>query len=107
MSRRYNPNGRRRKPGRPPPYRYQPKPQPGGYTGNGLNLYWSSLMPGLQGKQKKEFFNNASIGMSIGLACGGAIIGYNSAGILAAIVGAGMGLIGGCRITARGRFYRA
>ena len=106
MSRHYDPNRRRGKPGRPPPYRYRPKPQPKGYTGNGMNLYWSTLMPGLKGRQKREFFNTAAIGMPVGLACGGAIIGFNTAGVLGALVGAGMGLIGGCRMAEKGRFYR-
>lgn len=63
-------------------------------------------MPGLRGKDKKQFFNRASIGLPVALACGGAMVGLDAGGMLGAIIGAGLGLVGGGRIAEKGRFYR-
>jgi len=63
-------------------------------------------MPGLQGREKRAFFNEISGWMIIGFALGGAMIGYSWLGPLGVIVGLGAGIAVGGSIAEKGRFYR-
>jgi len=106
MRRRYDPERRRRRPGRPPPYRYRAAPRPGGFTGHGLGACYEWLLPGLRGAAKKAFFNRASLAIPFALAYGGAVFGYGAGGLLGALIGAAAGLTGGCRLAEKERFFR-
>ena len=100
---------RRRRPGRRPPDRLSPRflPSPArGFTGHGLGSYYRLLMPSLQGREKREFFNRVSGSLVASLALGGAAVGYAWLGPLGALLGLGGGLMAGGSVAERGRFFR-
>jgi hypothetical protein len=102
-------NRRRRRPGRRPPNRLSKRfgsAPPRGFTGRGLGTYYRLLLPSLEGREKRMFFNRASGGLVAGIALGGAVVGYGLLGPLGAILGLGAGLMAGGSTAERGRFYR-
>ena len=104
----HRPRGRRR-PGRRPPPRLSGRfstPGPRGFTGHGLGSYYNLLMPSLQGREKREFFNAISGWLVAGIALGGAAVGLAWLGPLGAIIGLGGGLLAGGSYAAKGGFYR-
>ena len=108
MPRRY-PDRRRYRPGRPPPYRYTGgpgPPRPQGFTPAGYRVLYDLMLPTLQGRQKRLFFNKVSGGMVLGLGLGGAVAGFAWAGLVGAVIGLGAGLALGGAFVERGRFYR-
>jgi hypothetical protein len=108
MARRY-PNGRRRRPGRRPPNRYSGghgPPQPGGFTPAGFRTFYNVILPGLKGREKREFFNQISGWLILGVALGGAILGYTWLGALGAVFGLGAGIMAGGSMAEKGRFHR-
>jgi hypothetical protein len=108
MARRY-PNGRRRRPGRRPPNRYSGRhcsTQSQGFTPAGFRTFYNVFMPGLQGQEKREFFNGIAVWMIMGFALGGATAGYIWFGLLGAFFGLGAGLMIGARFAEKRRFYR-
>jgi hypothetical protein len=108
MPRRY-PNGRRRRPGRRPPNRFAGRHGPAqtqGFTPAGFRTFYNVFMPGLQGREKREFFNGIAVWMIIGFALGGAMVGYASFGLIGAFFGLGAGLTVGGRFAEKNRFYR-
>jgi hypothetical protein len=108
MGRPY-PNGRRRRPGRRPPNRYSGRHSPAhpqGFTPAGIRTFYNTFMPGLQGGEKREFFNEIAGWMVIGFALGGAMMGYALFGLLGAFFGLGAGLMIGARFAEENRFYR-
>jgi hypothetical protein len=108
MPRRF-PNGRRRRPGRRPPNRFAGRPGPAqapGFTPAGFRTFYNVFMPGLQGCEKREFFNQIAAWMIIGFALGGAMVGYVWFGLLGAVFGLGAGIAAGGAVAEKGRFYR-
>lgn len=63
-------------------------------------------MPGLTGREKREFFNELAGWLVAGVALGGAILGFALLGPLGAILGLGGGLLAGGWSAEKGRFYR-
>jgi hypothetical protein len=63
-------------------------------------------MPGLQGREKREFFNGIASWMIMGFALGGAMAGYAWLGWLGAFFGFGAGLAMGGGFAEKGRFFR-
>jgi hypothetical protein len=106
--RSHRPRGRRR-PGRRPPNRLAgrySRPNPKGFTGDGLGTYYNMLLPSLQGREKREFFNGVAGWLVAGIAVGGAALGFVCLGPLGAVLGLGGGLMAGGSFAERGRFYR-
>jgi hypothetical protein len=64
------------------------------------------LLPDLRGAEKRQFFNRASLWLILGVALGGAFIGFGIAGPLGGLLGFGAGLTAGAAIAERGGFYR-
>jgi hypothetical protein len=108
MGRKY-PNRRRRRPGRRPPNRYSGRHehrQFQGFTPFGLRQFYRILLPGLQGREKREYFNEIAGWMVLGVAIGGGMIGYFSLGPLGVIFGLGAGAAAGGALVEKARFYR-
>ena len=106
MPRRY-PRGRRRRPGRRPPYRYTGgHGPPGGFTAPGMKPFYDVFMPGLRGAEKREFFNGVSRWIVASFAVGGGAIGYSWLGLFGALLGLGAGLMAGGWFAESQRFYR-
>src|SRR5262245_46348651 len=106
MGRRY-PNRRRRRPGRRPPDRYSGLGQDSsGFTPAGLDTFYKALMPGLGGREKREYFNDISAWLIMGIALGGAVVGYACLGVIGASLGLGAGLMAGGVVAGKGGFYR-
>jgi hypothetical protein len=100
MPRRY-PNRRRRRPGRRPPHRYS-----GGFTPPGVDSFYRVAMPGLAGREKRDFFNGVARWPVAGLGLGGLILGLCWLGPLGAILGLAGGVVAGARFVVMGRFHR-
>jgi hypothetical protein len=108
MPRRF-PNGRRRRPGHRPPNRFSGRhgrPRPPGFTPTGVRTFYNVFMPGLQGREKRQFFNQLAGGMVLVFALGGAMVGYAWFGLLGAFLGLGAGIAMGGATAEKGRFYR-
>ena len=78
MARSY-PNGPRRRPGRRPPHRPAAgvvHPRLPGFTGPGMRQVFDAIVP-MRGKQRRQFFNQASTGLVVGLGLGGAMLGHS------------------------------
>jgi hypothetical protein len=106
---RSNP-GHRRRPGRRPPYRpsaggLASGPRPQGFTGPGMRQLVDAVLP-MQGKERKQFYNQASTGLVVGLGLGGALLGGSWAGPVGALFGLGVGATLGGAFVERWRFYR-
>jgi hypothetical protein len=71
-----------------------------------LRTFYDVFMPGLQGREKKEYFNTIAGGMILGFAIGGAWVGYAWSGVFGALIGFGAGLGAGGAFAEKGRFYR-
>jgi hypothetical protein len=100
---------RRRRPGRRPPHRLSPRyahPPGPGFTGHGFRTYYDLLLPGLRGREKRLFFNEACGGLLLGAALAGALGGLFLAGPLGALGGLGLGAALGGALAERGGFYR-
>jgi hypothetical protein len=109
MARRY-PKRPRRRPGRRPPHRptagaFTSNPRPQGFTEPGMRQLFDAVLP-MQGKERRQFFNQASTGLVVGLGLGGAMLGYSWAGIAGAVLGLGAGATVGGTFVERQRFYR-
>jgi hypothetical protein len=88
MSRPY-PKRRRRRPGRRPPYRDSGRhgpPHASGFTPADIHTFYKVLTPGLHGREKRQFFNQASAWMVLGFARGEAILCYSWLGPLGVLV---------------------
>jgi hypothetical protein len=100
---------RRRRPGRRPPHRlsrrYAGPPGPG-FTGYGFRTYYDLLLPGLRGRAKRRFFNEACGGLLLGAVLAGAVCGFALAGPLGGLIGLGLGVALGGALAERGGFYR-
>src|SRR3954467_4257314 len=109
MPRRY-PNRQRRRPGRRPPHRppaggFTGGPRPQGFTGPGMRQLFDAVLP-MQGKERKQFYNQASTGLVVGLGLGGALLGGSGAGPLGAVIGFGVGATTGGIFVEKQRYYR-
>ena len=103
------PHGRRRRPGRRPPNRYSGRygsAQPQGFTPTGFRTFYNLFMPGLQGREKREYFNQVSAWMVGSFALVGAMFGYDWFGPVGVIFGLGAGIAAGSSIAQKKRFYR-
>src|SRR3954447_15620073 len=103
--RRRRPGRRRVRPGRRPPGRLS-RPYQAGYTAHGFGALYNLLLPGLRGREKREFFNRACAGMVLGFSLGGAMLGYGLAGLPGALVGLVIGLGAGGNYAERAGFFR-
>jgi hypothetical protein len=63
-------------------------------------------MPGLQGVERREFFNGVSRWIVVSIALGGGVIGYSWFGAIGAVIGLGVGLMVGAGFAENQRFYR-
>jgi hypothetical protein len=97
---------RRHRPGRRPPNRLN-RAYREGYTGYGFGTYYSLLLPGLRGAEKRQFFNRACLWLILGFALGGAFVGFGLAGPLGGLLGFGAAIAAGTSLAEKGRFYRA
>ena len=107
---RTNPGHRRRRPGRRPPHRppagaFAGGPKPQGFTVPGMRQLFDAVLP-MQGKERKQFYNQASTGLVVGLGLGGAMLGHSWAGGVGAVIGFGVGAIAGGLFVENQRFYR-
>jgi hypothetical protein len=108
MGRRF-PNRRRRRPGRRPPNRFSGRHGPAqapGFTPAGVRTFYNVFMPGLQGREKREYFNQIAAWMIIVFGLGGAMMGYAWFGVLGVVIGLGAGIAAGGAIAEKGRFFR-
>jgi hypothetical protein len=64
------------------------------------------MLPTLQGREKRVFFNKVSGGMVLGFGLGGALAGFGWAGLPGAAVGLAAGLGLGGSFAERHRFFR-
>ena len=109
MARRY-PNRPRRRPGRRPPNRPSAGassggPRPQGFTVPGMRQLFDAVLP-MQGKERKQFYNQASTGLVVGLGLGGAMLGGSWAGRVGAVIGFGVGATAGGLFVEKQRYYR-
>jgi hypothetical protein len=108
MARKY-PNPPRRRPGHRPPRRRAATPgqgpRPPGFTGPGLRQLFAALLP-MEGRERKQFYNQASTGLVVGLGLGGAMIGFPGGGLVGAVLGFGVGVVAGGLFVEQQRFYR-
>ncbi len=89
MSRRHGRRGRR----------------PPGFTGPGLRELYNVVLP-FGGADKRRFFNEISDQIVVMLGVAAAVVGYGAGGVLGAVIGLGLGLVGAARAMVRGRFRR-
>lgn len=109
MARRY-PNRARHRPGRRPPRRppgggHSGGPRPPGFTHPAMQPLFDAVLP-MKGKERKQFFNQASTGLVVGLGLGGAMLGGSWAGFVGAVIGFGVGVTAGGLFVEKQRFYR-
>jgi hypothetical protein len=107
MSRR--PPHHRRRPGRRPPNRYSGghgPPRGGGFTGPGFRQAWSVILPGLEGPDKKRYFNDLSGGIILIAGACGAVLGLLSFGWIGAVLGLGGGVAAAGSFARSRRFHR-
>ena len=109
MPRRYS-NRPRRGPGRRPPHRPSPGafsggPRPQGFTTPGMRQVFDAILP-MRGKERKQFYNQASTGLVVGLGIGGAMLGGSWGGLLGAVFGFVVGATAGGAFVEKRRFYR-
>ena len=107
MSRR--PPRRRRRPGRRPPNRYSGghgPPRPAGFTGPGFRQLHRWILPGLEGAEKKRYFNAVCGGIVLAAGICGLLLGLVWFGWIGAILGLGGGVAAGGSFAESRRFYR-
>ena len=107
---RTNSGHRRRRPGRRPPHRpsagaFPVKSRPQGFTVPGMRQLFDAVLP-MQGVERKQFYNQASTGLVVGLGLGGAMLGHSWAGGVGAVIGFGVGAMTGGLFVEKRRFYR-
>ena len=107
---RSQPDHRRRRPGRRPPYcpsagAFSGGPRPPGFTAPGMRQVFNTILP-MQGRERRQFYNQASAGLVIGMGLAGGIIGSSWGGVLGAAFGFGFGITMGGVFVENGRFYR-
>jgi hypothetical protein len=89
MSRPY-PNRRRKRPGRRPPHRYRgggPPARLGGFQAFGFRHIYDLVFPGIRGRDRRKFFNQASGGSVLAIGLTVAFVGLSSSGLSGAILG--------------------
>ncbi len=108
MARKY-PNQPRRRPGhRPPGRRGAPQahgPRPPGFTHPAMRPLFDAVLP-MKGKERRQFFNQASTGLVVGLGLGGAMVGGSWAGGVGAVLGFAVGVTAAGAFVEKRRFYR-
>ena len=109
MARKY-PNRPRSRPGRRPPHRppagaFSGGRKPQGFTVPGMRQLFDAVLP-MQGKERKQFYNQASTGLVVGLGIGGGMLGFGWGGVLGAVIGFGIGATAGGLLVEERRFYR-
>jgi hypothetical protein len=107
MSRR--PPHRRHRPGRRPPHRFKGvhgPPRATGFTGFGFRHAWNWILPGLEGPDKKQYFNNLSGGIILAGGLCGLLLGLACFGPIGAVLGLGFGVAAGGTFAKSNRFYR-
>ena len=109
MSRRPHPNRRRKRPGRPPPYRYRGgglPVRPNSFMDFNLRPIWDLILTGVRGRERRKFFNTSSGWAILGMALFGAGVGSSVAGPGGAIVGFIAGLVFMEQVMHKHRFIR-
>jgi hypothetical protein len=88
MSRPY-PNRRRKRPGRRPPHRYRgggPPVRLGSFQALGFRHIYDLVVPGIRGRDRRKFFNQASGGSVLAIGLTVAFVGLSSSGLSGAIL---------------------
>ena len=80
-------------------------PRPQGFTGPGMRQLFDAVLP-MQGKERKQFYNQASTGLVVGLGIGGAMLGFGRGGVVGAVIGFGVGATAAGLFVEKRRFYR-
>ena len=83
-----------RPPRRPPAGAIAGGPRPQGFTGPGMRQLFDAVLP-MKGKERKQFYNQASTGLVVGLGIGGAMLGFGRGGVVGAVIGPGVGASAG------------
>jgi hypothetical protein len=94
MSRRY-PNRRRKRPGRPPPNRYSGGScpvRPNSFQDLGVKTFYDWLLPRMEIRDRRQFFNLVGIGWILGAGLFGAVFGFNVGGPPGAILGGALAM---------------
>ena len=89
MSRPY-PNRRRKRPGRRPPHRYRgggPPVRPDSFQDFGFRHIYDLVFPGIRGRDRRKFFNQASVGFVLAMGLTVAFVGSSASGLPGAILG--------------------
>ena len=109
MARKY-PNRPRHRPGRRPNNRPSGAanghgPRPPGFSHAATRPLFDAVLP-MKGKERKDFYNQASSGLVIGLGLGGAMVGFGWGGVVGAVIGFGVGATAGGLFVEKQRYYR-
>ncbi len=80
-------------------------PRPQGFTGPGMCQLFDAVLP-MRGKERKQFYNQGSTGLVVGLGLGGALLGGSWAGPVGAVIGLGVGATAGGLFVEKRWFYR-
>ncbi len=100
----------RRRPGHRPPHKPRAtaprgRPEPHGFTAPGMRQLFDLVLP-MRGEERKQFYNQASTGLVVGLGLGGAIVGYSWGGVFGAVIGLAVGVTAAGTLVEKQRFYR-
>jgi hypothetical protein len=71
-----------------------------------MGHFWSWLLPSLQGRDRRLFFNELSSSIVLSSGIVGAFLGFELAGLFGALVGFGGGAAAGAAFAVKCRFYR-
>jgi len=70
-----------------------------------MRQVFDAILP-MRGKERKQFYNQASTGLVVGLGIGGAMLGGSWGGLLGAVFGFVVGATAGGAFVEKRRFYR-
>jgi hypothetical protein len=108
MSRPY-PNRRRKRKGRPPPYRYKGGGfpiRPNSFQDLGLKAIYDLFLPVLGVRNRRIYFNQVGNYIVLGTGAIGAVMGFAMGGPVGAVLGGGIGLALGDHSLRKHRFIR-
>jgi type IV secretory pathway TrbD component len=79
--------------------------KPAGRTPSGLRELYNVALP-MRGGEKRRFLNDLSDRLVVMAGVAAAVVGFGSGGVLGAMIGLALGLLGASRTMVRGRFRR-